>query len=118
MRKTEKRKRIARVFAKYERLGLDDRRLSVFDVCRRIRGSQRKLSDANDLFAAWATCRALREGGEPTDLELFLAVYRVGGRSATSIALREYYDERTLYRRLEKVERQYERIRKSLETKK
>ncbi len=118
MKKTEQRKKLARVFAKYFRLGLDDARLSVFDVCRRISGSQNSLSRANDLFAAWATAKILRDSGSAEDVEMFLAVYLTKKRSVTSLALKKYCDERTLYRRLEHVERQYQRIRTSLETKK
>ena len=118
MKKTEQRKAIARVFAKCFRLGLNDTRLSVFDVCHRIRGSQKDIFKANELFAAWATCKILRDSGRSEDIDLFITVYLKRKQSTTAIAIKRYCDERTLYRRLESVERQYQTIIKSLNTKK
>ncbi|MBE6577072.1 MAG: hypothetical protein E7653_02920 [Ruminococcaceae bacterium] len=118
MRKTEQRKKLARVFAKYYRLGLCDARLSVFEVCRRISGCQRDISHANDLFAAWATVKKLRECDRAEDIELFLTVYLGKRNSVTSLAIKKNYDERTLYRRLDYVESQYKMIRNSIEAKK
>ena len=118
MRKTRNRIRLARLFAKYKRLGLDDARLSVFDACARIRGSQKTLSDANDIFAAWACARLLRDRGRAEDIELFCDVYLYRSHKAGALAIKHHYDERTVYRRLSFVERQYEIMRKSIETKK
>lgn len=114
MSRIAQRKRIVRLFAKYYRLGLDDPRLTVFDACKRIRGTQRSISDSNDLFALWETCRIMNACGEAEDLRLFCDVYLRRYSGATSVALRKYYDERTLYRRLLKVERRYEKIRRGL----
>ena len=118
MKKTEQRKAMARVFAKYFRLGLDDPSLSVFDVCRRISGTQRDILRANELFAAWATCKILRDRKKSEDMDLFFAAYLGRKQNVTALAIKRYYDERTLYRRLEGVERQYQMILKSLNAKK
>ncbi len=115
MRKIIQRRKLARLFAKCYRLGLDDKRISVFDACQRIKGSQRELSDANDLFAAWETCRIMRANDTYEDVLLFCEIYLRPSSTATALALKKYYDERTVYRRLERVERQYRLIRKGLD---
>ena len=123
MRDTEKRERLARIFKKYARLGLADKRLDVFEVCFRIyaythrgRASQEsEKREARELFAVWETCRLLTLCGKRESLRIFEEAYLRGkANSALSIANKYHCDERTVYRHLSLVEKNYEAVRRSL----
>ena len=123
MKKTYQRNKLIGIFKKYIRLGLYRDGLDVFSVCERIRGSCRTLEGAKDLFAVWETCRLLRLGERTEALATFERVYLRGSvknqndvsMKVVKYAQRYNYDERTVWRRLAYVEKQYEIIRKSLD---
>ncbi|MBQ9112064.1 MAG: hypothetical protein IJY08_00625 [Clostridia bacterium] len=122
MKRTQQRKRMARVMLKFVRLGLYRGGLDPFDVCRRIEGSSAGKSEAKDLFALWELWRLLRAEGREDELAVFGRVYLQGGRTYSAdtearvleYARESFCDPRTVYRRLALAERRYERIRKSL----
>ena len=122
MRVSLSRKKLVRSFEKYIRLGLDDERLDVFEVCRRIERTSSTKAYAKDIFAVWETCRLLRLEGRASELATFKRVYigalRNGetdiSASVMRCALDTYYDQRTVYRHLAYVEKKYALIRKGL----
>ena len=93
--------------------------MDVFEVCARISGYSRTKGEAKDLFAVWETCRILRLCGREEELRVFEETYLSREPQKYNNALRlsrKYHlDERTLYRRLAYVEKQYGIIRKSLD---
>ena len=123
MKKTCQRNKLIGIFKKYIRLGLYRDGLDVFSVCERIKGSCRTLEGAKDLFAVWETCRLLRLGEHREALAAFEQVYLRGsvrtrndiGMKVVKYAQAYNYDERTVWRRLAYVEKQYEAVRKSLD---
>ena len=117
MKRIKKRKRIACIFKKYERLGLRDKRLDVFSVCKRIQGSCRTMSESKDLFAMWELVRLLRMEKRSEELEVFKRIYMQDGVSMSVLkqSRSAWCDERTLYRHLAYIEQRYEQIRDSLD---
>lgn len=118
MKNTKNRISIAQDLLKLRRLGIYENRLAVFDAARLIKGCSRNTREASSLFAAWALCRYARGAGKIEGLEAFEYVYRRKGlTSAGDISARvvkyamlRHQDPRTVYRRIEEIERVYEKI--------
>ena len=115
MKKTIRRKSLSRVFSKFIRLGLYDPRLTPRDVCVRIWGGCSGEERAKDVFALWELWRLMKAEGRAEELGLFTDIYAPKGRiSGADVELRvlkyareNYCDVRTVYRRLDTLERRY-----------
>lgn len=122
MNKAERRRRLARTFEKYIRLGLYDPSLDVFSVCQRIKMSCGSIDAARDLFAVWELIRLLRAEGRREEMTIFCEIYRGSLKryrgcvkdAVVACAMRRYCDERTVYRKLAYVEGRYEQIRRGI----
>ena len=122
MNKAEHRRRLARTFEKYIRLGLYDSSLDVFTVCQRIKMSCASSDSACDLFAIWELIRLLKSEGKREELRIFCEVYRGSRRrysgsikdAVIACSLRRFCDERTVYRKLAYVEKRYDQIRSGI----
>lgn len=124
MNKAERRRRLARTFEKYIRLGLYDTSLDVFDICQRIRMSCVTAGSARDLFAVWELIRMLRAEGKREELRIFCEIYHSSSKSkmyggcikdaVIASSMKHFCDERTVYRKLAYVEKRYEQIRSGI----
>ena len=122
MNKAERRRRLARTFEKYIRLGLYDASLDVFTVCQRIKMSCANVDAARDLFAVWELIRLLRAEGRREELTIFCEIYHHSQRrysgcikdAVVACAFRRFCDERTVYRKLAYVEERYEQLRSGI----
>ena len=116
------RRRLARTFEKYIRLGLYDPSLDVFTVCQRIKMSCANADSARDLFAVWELIRLLRAEGKKEELMIFCEIYRGTARkygrnikdAVIASSMRHFCDERTVYRKLFYVEKRYEQLRRGI----
>ncbi len=88
MNKAERRRRLARTFEKYIRLGLYDTSLDVFDICQRIRMSCVSAGSARDLFAVWELIRMLRAEGKREELRYFVRyiILRQGPKCTAAVS--------------------------------
>ncbi|MBQ7383604.1 MAG: hypothetical protein IJV72_02295 [Clostridia bacterium] len=104
------RKRIARTFIKYGRLGLASSGLDVLDIYARIKGSSRTREEAYRLLAVCDTVRFLKISGKEEALGAVQEIYfptrgteysksEISGR-VIRYSQRHNCDERTVYRRL------------------
>ncbi|MBO5415828.1 MAG: hypothetical protein J6A83_04285 [Clostridia bacterium] len=114
------RRRIAKIFIKYARLGLAADGLDVLDIYGRIMGSCRTRESARELLAVCDTVRFLRISGKEDALEAVQEIYfptrgRAYSKSEISGRVIRYAhkrncDERTVYRRLAYAIRVYEAV--------
>ena len=118
MNNAERRRRLARTFEKYIRLGLYDTSLDVFTVCQRIKMSCPSLDTARDLFAVWELIRLLRAEGKREELRIFCEIYHATRHkrannikdAVVACSMKHFCDERTVYRKLAYVEKRYEQL--------
>lgn len=107
--------RVAVAFGRYARYGLDKRGLRDFEMVDCIRGAVRNDEEAREILAVYDTLRLLKYMKKWEELKAVQAVYfqRHGRRlRRNDISLRvrrfaaeNYYDDRTVYRRLAEVKR-------------
>ena len=122
MKKHNTRKRIARIFRRYVRLGLGRGGLTPHEVCGRIWGYCGDVETAKDVFAMWETFRVLEIEGRRDAIVAFFCIYvrRDAWRDDTDTKILKYSfdnfcDARTVYRRLSYFENKYTALRKSLD---
>ena len=104
-------------FRRYARLGLDRRRIEVFQAYDIIRGACRDQEDARDMLAVYDTLRLLAASDKQECIDAIRTVYFYGaGRRprrndvayrVRRLAFDTYCDERTVYRRLRYAARLY-----------
>lgn len=107
--------RATAAFCRYARYGFDKRDLRDFEMMDCIRGTARNIAEAREMLAVYDTLRFLKYMKKGEELQVVRAVYfsRRGKRlRRNDISLRvrrfateNYYDERTVYRRLSEVKR-------------
>ena len=118
MKEKKEIKELERVLKCYFRLGLDSRRLSFFQVADRIRGySAGNARRARELVAVYELLRFFRAMGrvEIIDTVYYIAGKKDSGEQAQSVlaySMKNYCDERTVYRRINCILRLYERLLK------
>lgn len=121
MEKNEKRNEIIRAFRKYARLGLLENDLNPIQVYKKIEIACYSRRSRLDMLAVFDTLRLLELNGDEDTLIAIYGVYfegkayrltkREAGRRVFELAMDQYCDSRTVYRRLEKARNLYERIR-------
>ena len=121
MIKNDKRNEIIRAFRKFARLGLANCELNPIQVYKKIDVLCTSRRSMLDMFAVFDTLRLLALDDDNETLDAIYKVYfvnkthRLTGREMSECVSRvaaEYFcDDRTVYRRLEKARRIYERIR-------
>ena len=109
--------RVSAAFGRYARYGFDRRDLHDFDMIDCIRGSVKDEREAREMLAVYDTLRLLKYMKKREELRAVQAVYfqRRGRRlrrrevslRVRCFAAENYYDDRTVYRRLEAVKRLY-----------
>lgn len=107
--------RVARAFGRYARYGFDRRELENFEMMACIRGSTANIHEAREMLAVYDTLRLLKYMKKTEVLQAVHSVYfqRRGRRlHRNDISLRvrkfaaeNYYDDRTVYRRLAEAKR-------------
>lgn len=112
-------------FRRFASLGLDKRRLGVFEAYAVIRGVCRRASTATELLAVYDTMRLLSVGGHADCADAVRRVYFEGhGRRpphsdvtyrVRRAAFESNCDERTIYRRLRYARELYLALRKNEE---
>ena len=121
MVKNEKRNEIVRIFRKYARMGLADARLNPIQAYKKIDILCTSRRNKLDMLSVYDTLRLLFLDGDEETLDALFKVYfsgrqyRLSGREmserVTRLAKEQYCDDRTIYRRLEKARKIYERVR-------
>ena len=121
MVKNEKRNEIVRIFRKYARIGLADARLNPIQAYKKIDILCTSRRSKLDMLAVYDTLRLLFLDGDEETLDAIFKVYfsgrqyRLSGREMSErvarLAKEQYCDDRTIYRRLEKARKIYERVR-------
>ena len=121
MVKNEKRNEIVRIFRKYARIGLADARLNPIQAYKKIDILCTSRRNKLDMLSVYDTLRLLFLDGDEETLEAIFRVYfsgrqyRLSGRDTSErvarLAKEQYCDDRTVYRRLEKARKIYERVR-------
>lgn len=121
MVKNEKRNEIVRIFRKYARIGLADARLNPIQAYKKIDILCTSRRSKLDMLGVYDTLRLLFLDGDEETLDAIFKVYfsgrqyRLSGRETservTRLANEQYCDDRTIYRRLEKARKIYERVR-------
>ena len=116
--------KIISAFRKYTRLGLANKKLSLFEVYDRIRGVSKTKEEALDLLAVYDTVRVLTIMGREDVVRAVWSVYFYNSRAnvrRTDISLRvlrysydNNCDERTVYRQLQYARYIYKLVRASL----
>ena len=122
MNKAMGRRRLARTFEKYIRLGLYDSSLDVFTVCQRIKMSCMTSDSARDLFAVWELIRLLKIEEKREELMIFCEIYHASRKkysgsikdAVIASSMKHFCDERTIYRKLSYVEDRYYKIRSGI----
>lgn len=107
--------RAVAAFLRYARYGFDRRQLCGFDMIDCIRGSTATTAEAREMLAVYDTLRLLTYMGKREELRVVREVYfaRQGRRlRRNDISLRirrfaaeNYFDDRTVYRRLAQVKK-------------
>lgn len=107
--------RATAAFCRYARYGFDKRDLRDFEMMDCIRGTARNIAEAREMLAVYDTLRFLKYMKKGEELQVVRAVYfsRRGKRLRRNdislrvrrFAVENYYDERTVYRRLSEVKR-------------
>lgn len=110
-------------FRRYARLGLDRRRMAVFQAYDCIRGVCRDEQDARDMLAVYDTLRLLVASDKQECIDAVRTVYFCGAgrrprRNDVSYRVRRlaydsHCDERTVYRRLRYAARLYGVVRQN-----
>ena len=121
MVKNEKRNEIVRIFRKYARMGLADARLNPIQAYKKIDILCTSRRNKLDMLSVYDTLRLLFLDGDEETLDALFKVYfsgrqyRLSGREMSErvarLAKEQYCDDRTIYRRLEKARKIYERVR-------
>jgi hypothetical protein len=110
-----------RAFRRYAEYGFDRRGLGAFEICDAIRGVCPSKEAALDMLAVYDTMRLLRATGNADCAEAVREVYFVSAgrrlrRNDITYRVRRHafersYDERTVYRQLERAKELYRRLR-------
>ena len=121
MVKNEKRNEIVRIFRKYARMGLADARLNPIQAYKKIDILCTSRRNKLDMLSVYDTLRLLFLDDDEETLDAIFKVYfsgrqyRLSGREMSEhvarLAKEQYCDDRTIYRRLEKARKIYERVR-------
>lgn len=121
MQNNEKRNEIIRVFRKFARLGLDSETLSPIQVYKKIDILCASRRGRLDMLSVYDTLRLLWLNNEIEIIEAIRRVYFEGkeyrltkydiGARVLALANDEHCDERTIYRRLERARKIYEKLR-------
>lgn len=121
MENNEQRNEIIRVFRKYERLGLSSKGLNPIQIYKKIDVLCVSRRSKLDMLAVFDTLRILAVQNDAESIEILYRVYFVGveyrltkietGRRVALCARDMFCDERTIYRRLEKIRKIYFQIR-------
>lgn len=122
MLQNDNRNETIRIFRKFARLGLVGRKMNPIQIYKKIEILCASRRSRLDMLAVFDTIRVLELNGEDEALYALFAVYLEGigyrltkneiSRRISCVARDQFCDERTVYRRLEKVRDLYERIRK------
>ncbi len=121
MDQNEKRNEIVRIFRRYARLGVSDHEPNPIQVYKKIDVLCTSHRLKLDMLAVFDTLRLLELSGDTDTLIAIKRVYFQGkthrltkhelGRRVLALALDQYCDDRTIYRRLEKARGMFEKIR-------
>ena len=125
MQKTDKRNEIIRSFRKFARLGLDLETWNPIQVYKKIDVLCYSHRSRLDMLAVYDTLRLLWLDGEDETISAIKNVYFAGkafrltkhdiSSRVLAIACENHCDERTIYRRLEKARKLYEKVRERAE---
>lgn len=124
MARSLRRLEMLQAFRKYARLGLSRTQTPTHLIYARLRGVSRTEREARNLLAVYDTVRLLRLERSPAlqvvyDI-LFDPLLPFRRKNEMTWAVRRYaaarhYDERTVYRQLERIERMYLSLRTAAE---
>ena len=121
MIKNDQRNEIIRVFRKFSRLALDGEGLNPIQVYKKIEFLCVSRRSRLDMLAVYDTLRLLYLDGEFEIIDAIRCVYFEGrairltkyeiGSRVLALANANHCDERTIYRRLERARKLYEKVR-------
>ena len=131
MKDIRRRAELARVYAKYVRLGLKDTRLDAIDAYKRMIGASSCRGEAYSLIAMYDLIRYLSIAGKKEHLTALFEIYSPGKERVSlikysknevsmrvlSFAEKHHYDERTVWRMLSSVTELYYKLRNELSQK-